>query len=87
MQKGVLTLVVSGLVGAGCIGCDSSYMLNDAERATAELGARDFAERSGARYISCSGQDSDGDDYVTCSTSTNELACSYIESARGCKVK
>lgn len=70
------------------------YQLSDAERQTAELGARDIADRSQADFIGCSGQDSDKDGYVTCSVrgraapqAVSELACSYKAGSRGCKRK
>lgn len=67
------------------------YQLTPDEQGRAELGARDFAERSGGSFISCSGQDSDKDGYVTCSTNLKngegaELVCSY-GTVRGCKRK
>lgn len=65
------------------------YALNEEESLKAEAGARDFAERSGGKFISCSGQDSDKDGYVTCTVQvddrSNDIACAY--KARGCKGK
>jgi hypothetical protein len=65
------------------------YALNEEESLKAEAGARDFAERSGGKFISCSGQDSEKDGYVTCTvqvgTRSKDIACAY--KARGCKSK
>lgn len=68
------------------------HNLTTTEQGTAELGARDFAERSGGSFVACSGRDSDGDSYVTCtmkeaSGASKDLLCGYAESARGCKPK
>jgi hypothetical protein len=65
------------------------YALNEEESLKAEAGARDFAERSGGKFISCSGQDSEKDGYVTCTvqldTHSKDIACAY--KTRGCKSK
>lgn len=67
------------------------YPLTQSEQSTAELGARDYAERMGGSYVSCSGQDSNNDGYVTCAIKLPEgekdLVCSFRGSARGCKTK
>ncbi|MEW6256920.1 MAG: hypothetical protein AB1592_13275 [Pseudomonadota bacterium] len=79
--------VLAALLVAGC----GPYQLTPAEQSTAELGARDFAERSGGNFVSCSGQDSDSDGYVTCAVSIKstptDLVCAYKANARGCKRK
>jgi hypothetical protein len=84
-------LAVAMLSLASC----GAYTLNSSEQLLAEAGARDYAERTDGKFVTCSGQDSDGDQYVTCSvetkaTSTNpkgqdDLLCSY--KSRGCKRK
>lgn len=86
-------LSIAALIGVASItlaGC-GPYALDTAERSTAELGARDYAERAGGSFISCSGQDSDRDGYVTCGvklqTGPQDLVCSYKANARGCKRK
>lgn len=68
------------------------YQLSEQERTTAELGAREIADRSQAEFVGCSGQDSDKDGYVTCTIkdrvspkAEHELACAY--QSRGCKRK
>lgn len=83
-------VVVFGFLLAACSG--GPYVLNEEETLKAEAGARDFAERSGGKYISCSGQDSDKDGYVTCTIqadadkkSTTDITCAY--KTRGCKSK
>lgn len=70
------------------------YQLSAEERQTAELGARDHADRTQSDYVGCSGQDSDKDGYVTCSTKAraaphaeSEILCSYKSGSRGCKRK
>ena len=85
--------LVSGLalaiVAVGLVAC-GPYSLTSSERDAAELGALKYATASGGKFISCSGQDSDGDKYVTC-TITNQagaseaLLCSYL--SPGCKAK
>jgi len=70
--------------------CDNSYDLTEQERAQTELGAREFAEKTNGKFVSCSGKDSDGDDYVTCTVTdpagtTKELLCGF--KSRGCKGK
>ncbi|MFY9293296.1 MAG: hypothetical protein WAP03_21745 [Methylorubrum rhodinum] len=86
-MKRILTLAaVLSLAACG------PYQLNDQERSTAELGAREIADRSQADFVGCSGQDSDKDGYVTCTIkdrsspkAEHELACAYA--SRGCKRK
>lgn len=70
------------------------YQLSAEERQTAELGARDHADRTQSDWVGCSGQDSDKDGYVTCSTKSrngvhaeSEILCSYKAGSRGCKRK
>lgn len=70
------------------------YQLSAEERQTAELGARDHADRTQSDWVGCSGQDSDKDGYVTCSTKSrtgahaeSEILCSYKSGSRGCKRK
>lgn len=83
----VLAAALAALLVAAC----GPYQLTPAEQSTAELGARDYAERSGGSYVSCSGQDSDKDGYVTCAVSIKstptDLVCAYQGNARGCKRK
>ena len=83
-------LAVPLLMLAAC----GPYQLDAAERQTAELGARDHADRSQSDYVGCSGQDSDKDGYVTCETraraaghASTEILCSYKAGSRGCKRK
>jgi hypothetical protein len=80
-----------GLIGLSLLlaGCDPSIDLNSAQQIAAETGAR----RTLAHFETCSGRDSDGDGYVTCSgRETKEgpvvtLLCSYKNNAIGCKRK
>jgi hypothetical protein len=70
--------------------CSGSYTLTPAEKDVAELGARDFADKDGTKFVSCSGQDSDNDSYVTCTTKTSSdadkpILCTY--KSKGCKPK
>lgn len=87
------TMMIAGalVLALGLAAC-GPYQLSAEERQTAELGARDRADRSQADYVGCSGQDSDKDGYVTCSTKSriaphaeSEMLCSYR--SRGCKAK
>jgi hypothetical protein len=79
--------IAFGLTLTSCGG--GPYALNEEESLKAEAGARDFAERSGGKFISCSGQDSESDGYVTCTvkedTGTKDITCAY--KTRGCKGK
>lgn len=85
--KLVACAMVFGFALTSCGG--GPYALNEEESLKAEAGARDFAERSGGKFISCSGQDSDKDGYVTCTVQVDDrsqdIACAY--QARGCKAK
>ena len=77
-------------IGFALTACSGGpYALNEEESLKAEAGARDFAERSGGKFISCSGQDSEKDGYVTCTVQvddgTKDIACAY--KTRGCKSK
>lgn len=91
MKYKLLFLAVLSLGLAGC--GDKGHELNSTEKNTAEIGARQFAERSKFEFISCSGSDSDGDGYVTCSIKDlksslmTNLLCSYRNSSVGCKSK
>jgi hypothetical protein len=49
--------------------CDNSYTLTQAEQQTAQLGAMQYATADNAKFVSCSGLDSNSDNYVTCSIS------------------
>lgn len=86
------------LCAAACLALAACgpYNLTPDEQGRSELGARDFSERSGGSFISCSGQDSDKDGYVTCSVNVKngsgqivetDLLCAYSGTARGCKRK
>ena len=85
--KFILCAVTFGCALSACSG--GPYALNEEETLKAEAGARDFAERSGGKFISCSGQDSERDGYVTCTLQVNkqskDIACAY--KTRGCKSK
>jgi hypothetical protein len=85
--KLIVFAMVFGFALTSCSG--GTYALNEEESLKAEAGARDFAERSGGKFISCSGQDSEKDGYVTCTVQvdkgSNDIACAY--KTRGCKSK
>lgn len=94
MRNMFITLCAVGMLA----GCGGPYALTDAEKTTAELGARDYADRDRARFVSCSGQDSDRDGYITCTIAhagaaaadagrNEDVLCSYKNGARGCKRK
>lgn len=93
MLKRTLIFAAITALAAPLAAC-GPYQLTDAERMTAELGARDYADRTQSDYVGCSGQDSEPDGYVTCSVkgraapqSQQEIACSYKAGSRGCKRK
>lgn len=87
MKKLLIMIPVIALAACG------PYQLSASERQAAELGARQYASLAGGEFVSCSGQDSDKDYYVTCSikdkatSKINELLCSYSDNATGCKQK
>jgi hypothetical protein len=62
------------------------HTLSRDEKMVAENGAMRFAASADLHFISCSGVDSDGDEYVTCETEEKGLLCGY-ERDGGCKVK
>ena len=78
-----LKLIIYAMaIGFALTACSGGpYALNEEESLKAEAGARDFAERSGGKFISCSGQDSETDGYVTCTVQVDEgskdIACAY----------
>ncbi len=83
--KMIICGVVCGIVITAC----GKHDLTSDESLRAETGARDFAERATGKFISCSGEDSDRDGYVTCTIEVNktmqDIACAY--KTRGCKKK
>ena len=83
-----LMVVLVLLLAVGIWGC-SAYNLDEEQQLRAESGARDFAERAGMQFVSCSGTDSDFDNYVTCAVGhkgqLKDIECSY--ESKGCKTK
>ena len=78
--------------------CGGPTTLKPDQQQAAELGARQYAERAGADFVACSGQDSDKDGYVSCSIKSranpgamSEILCSYKNGgaamSAGCKRK
>lgn len=90
MKKFYLASV--GLAAIACVslvGC-GPYQLSPSEKDTTELGALKFATALGGTFVGCSGQDSDGDKYVTCTVklpdaTIKEILCAY--NSAGCKEK
>lgn len=85
MKRYLLLLPIAALAA-----CGGPYQLEPQERDTTELGAVKFSQAAGYTFISCSGQDSDRDKYVTCTMkkpdgNMTEALCSY--KGAGCKVK
>lgn len=92
-MKKFLTTLAAAALALSVTAC-GAYQLTAEERQSAELGARDTADRSQADYVGCSGSDSDRDGYVTCSIKSRanpgtqtDLLCSYASGSRGCKRK
>lgn len=80
------------LAGTVMLAACGPYQLSATERDTTELGALQYANSLSGKFVSCSGQDSDGDSYVTCTISDKdgkpqEILCSYGAGAAGCKMK
>lgn len=73
--------------------CDSRHSLDNEQRQNAEYGALRYASGVGGSAVECSGLDSDGDGYVTCSylpknaTAKTEIVCAYQSRGGGCKEK
>lgn len=67
------------------------YSLDQNEKRTAETGGLRYSQAANLDFVSCSGQDSDRDGYVTCtakdrkSQQMTQLVCSYR--SEGCKSK
>jgi hypothetical protein len=89
IMKKLIVLAFCAVATLSLASC-GEHVLTASEKDQTELGARDYAERAGNTFIACSGQDSDGDGYVTCNTKTKagapeDIVCSYA--TRGCKRK
>jgi hypothetical protein len=96
-MKRFLILASIALAGTACNNRGgSAYTLTEQEQTTVNLGGREYAERTRAILIGCSGHDSDEDGYVSCTVqpsigtgasaqSDQEILCGYR--ARGCKGK
>lgn len=91
------TLAMASAVGLTLLLAGCKHELSSDERGVAEHGALMYANSTGAKFGSCSGLDSDGDGYVTCSvdyppsqagarSENREIVCSYGGSP-GCKTK
>jgi hypothetical protein len=85
-MKKLILLFPLGVVLAAC----GEHELTPQEHDTAELGAVKYSQAAGGKFMSCSGMDSDGDYYVTCtiaglSGAPEPLLCSY--KSQGCKQK
>lgn len=68
------------------------YSLQEVEALRADKAARAFAVSAGTTSIGCSGQDSNSDNYVTCTIKDGagqliEITCSYSSAEAGCKLK
>lgn len=71
-------------------GCGGPQKLSSGQFNAAVNAARDFAERIGGRFVSCSSQDSQNVGYTTCTIvdgrqTVSELRCTYQEGGAGCK--
>lgn len=78
-----------GVAALGIAAC-GAYSLTTGESGIAQLGAMKYAQALGGTLLSCSGQDSDDDGYVTCTVKQSDqivkaLLCSY--KSEGCKDK
>ena len=87
MKKTTALLLVLGAFALTA--CGGPYQLTQQESGTAELGAVKYSQNANAKFLSCSGLDSDQDGYVTCTVDKagveESLACSY--QSQGCKQK
>ena len=83
-------LTFAGFVLAGC---DNSVTLDNNQMKTVKLAGMEYAGNSGSDFVGCSGLDSDGDGYVTCTMKNrttsvvSAMLCSYKGDAGGCKNK
>lgn len=85
----LLFALTAGLAACG----EKQHDLTEAERQTAELGARQYAGTT-ADLVGVSGLDSNNDGYVTATirnraapNATTEIVCSYRKGSTGCKLK
>ena len=89
LHTNALALIAGAMTTLGLVACGGAHALSDAEQTNAELGARSYAERVEGSFVSCSGQDSDRDGYVSCDVTGASgpiaIACAY--ETRGCKTK
>jgi hypothetical protein len=91
-MKNTTKIAIAALLTAsiGLAACGGPTILTPAQRDTSELGAVKYIGAAGGTFLSCAGQDSDNDGYVTCTMKkpngeTAPLLCSY--QSQGCKQK
>ncbi|TXM69604.1 hypothetical protein [Methylobacterium sp. WL120] len=92
-------LTVGAVVGMALALGACKTELDSKQKDTANYGGLQFANSVGGKFLSCSGTDSDGDGYVSCTAQVpggvenqgrrlemTEILCSYKGNA-GCKIK
>jgi hypothetical protein len=87
-------LAIIAVLSAGLVACGSGNNISNSESAIANSGGKDFATNLGAKFLSCSGEDSDKDGYVSCTVQPAasggvtpppmEILCGY--KTAGCKL-
>jgi hypothetical protein len=85
------SIVMGIAIAVALAACGGPIQLTAAQSNTTQLGALQYAQSDGGKFVSCSGQDSDRDGYVACtikdvSGTDKAIVCSY-EGAPGCKLK
>ncbi len=91
-MKNLLTISTLCLgIATTLVACGDPKALTPGEVSTASLGGRDYADKLGGKFLSCSPRDSDYDGYTSCDVlmpngSTKSLSCGYGD-ATGCKAK
>ena len=90
-MKSIFTLFSVMVLSVALVGCQ--YDLQEVEKLRVQNAAQSFASQADYTFLGCSGTDSDGDGYVTCtakdpaSSSIANLSCSYKSAGAGCKFK
>jgi hypothetical protein len=88
----ILKLSTTALLAVGLVACGNS--ISSSAKAIADNGGTAFSINAGGKFLGCSGEDSDGDGYVSCTMQPAvangvtpppvEILCGY--KTAGCKL-
>lgn len=91
-MKNIGKLAIIAALSAGLVACGNN--ISASAKAIADQGGQGFATNMGGKFLSCSGEDSDGDGYVSCTVQPAavngtpqpavEILCGY--KTAGCKL-